>query len=318
MNIYKILSSKEHNPHYLNKYINFINNCIVHNTKSNLNSYTENHHICPKSKDMFPEYKCFKQNPWNKAILTYRQHIIAHVLLWKTFNNLSQTLSILRTIGQYHTKNLSLKNINSKLLESIKKDLSNKRKGIFTRGYDSNGKPLVSSETKLKISNLKKEFYKDPKNREKQSKACKGTTGRKSDNYKLAAQNRTESHKSKLKSAIKSAWELKIANNETKRVKEGIYITPFGNFTSLSYYGSYCRNNEKPFTIHNTKKNPRLNKSIIGKNPKDLGFSFIFKNDPLFEQYCVDLNQAHLPEPNHPLWLELNDYLLHEKLLHQS
>jgi len=315
MDLHKILESKPHNPHYLKRYINFINACLNHNISDNV--YIENHHICPKAKDMFPEYACLKNNPWNKAPLTFRQHIIAHVLLWKTYNTVSQALSVLRTMGQHHIKPLTVKTINSKLIESIKKDLSNKKKGVFTRGYDSSGTANVSEETKLKLSKLKKEFYKNPINRENQSKACKGTTGRVSHNYKLAAENRTDSHKSNLKTAIKSAWELKALNNDTKRVKEGIYITPFGNFTSLSYYGSYCRNNDKPFTIHNTKKNPRLNKSIIGKTPKDLGFSFIFKNDPLFEQYCVGLNQAHLPEPNHPLLLELNDFLLHEKLLHQ-
>jgi hypothetical protein len=312
MDLNKILASKPHNPHYLKKYISFINNCIKYNAPNE--TYTENHHICPKSKDMFPEYKCLKTNPWNKATLTYRQHIIAHVFLWKTFNNLSQTLSVIRTIGQYHTQDLKIKSINSKLIESIKKDLSNKRKGVFTRGYNLDGTPNVSEETKLKLSKLKTEFYKDPKNRKAQSKACTGTTGRVSDKYKIASENRSESHKSKLKTSIKKAWELKSLNNDTKRIKDGVYITPFGNFTSLSYYGSYCRNNKKPFTIHNTKKNPRLNKSIIGKTPQELGFSFIFKSDPLFEQYCVGLNQAHQPEPNHPLLLELNDYLSHEKL----
>jgi hypothetical protein len=45
----------------------------------------ERHHICPKAKDMFPEYSSFRENPWNFVCLTPRQHFIAHLILWKCF-----------------------------------------------------------------------------------------------------------------------------------------------------------------------------------------------------------------------------------------
>lgn len=83
MDIYSILASKPHNPHYLNRYITFIEQCQRHNDKHE--EYVENHHICPKAKDMFPEYKDFRKHPWNKAVLTPRQHFIAHLILWKSF-----------------------------------------------------------------------------------------------------------------------------------------------------------------------------------------------------------------------------------------
>ena len=51
MDIYSILASKPHNPHYLNRYITFITECQLKNL--NYNGYTEKHHICPKAKDMF-------------------------------------------------------------------------------------------------------------------------------------------------------------------------------------------------------------------------------------------------------------------------
>jgi len=79
MNIYAILSSKPHNPHYLNRYVRFISACRIAATAG------EKHHICPKSSDLFPEYRSFKLNPWNKVDLTLRQHYIAHRILWKTF-----------------------------------------------------------------------------------------------------------------------------------------------------------------------------------------------------------------------------------------
>ena len=83
MDIYSILSSKPHNPHYLNRYITFIEHCQQKNVGHE--GPVENHHICPKAKDMFPEYKDFRSHPWNKAPLTPRQHFIAHLILWKVF-----------------------------------------------------------------------------------------------------------------------------------------------------------------------------------------------------------------------------------------
>jgi hypothetical protein len=83
MDIYSILSSKPHNPHYLNRYINFIEQCQQKNI--DIDEYVERHHILPRAKDMFPEYEDFRLHPWNLAVLTARQHFIAHIMLWKTF-----------------------------------------------------------------------------------------------------------------------------------------------------------------------------------------------------------------------------------------
>ena len=79
--IRSILSSKPHNLHYLNRYIKFIEYCK--NLKQE--GYTEKHHICPKAKDLFPEYSSFKENPWNKINLSARQHYVAHLLLFKIY-----------------------------------------------------------------------------------------------------------------------------------------------------------------------------------------------------------------------------------------
>ena len=42
--------------------------------------YFEAHHILPKS--IFPEFKSFKDNGWNKVLLTPREHFICHILIW--------------------------------------------------------------------------------------------------------------------------------------------------------------------------------------------------------------------------------------------
>jgi hypothetical protein len=89
MDIYSILSSKPHNPHYINRYITFIEQCQQKNV--GYEGYVERHHICPRAKDMFPEYEDFRLHPWNCAILTPRQHDIAHTFLWKIYRNRSMT-----------------------------------------------------------------------------------------------------------------------------------------------------------------------------------------------------------------------------------
>ena len=92
--IYTILSSKPHNIHYLKRYIKFIDWCKEQNKTLDCTVYTEEHHIAPKAKDLFPEYSEFNHaHTWNKAALTNRQHIIAHVMLWKTFKG-SQTQAL--------------------------------------------------------------------------------------------------------------------------------------------------------------------------------------------------------------------------------
>ena len=111
MDIYTILSSKPHNPHYLNRYIIFIKHCQLKNV--DYEGYTEKHHICPKAKDMFPEYSSFSNYPWNCAVLTARQHFIAHMMLWKVYQN----ESMIRAFGIMSNYN-EIKS--SKIYESIK------------------------------------------------------------------------------------------------------------------------------------------------------------------------------------------------------
>ena len=307
--IQNILETKSHNPHYLNRYVTFIYSCIERNRVSPP-GYIEKHHILPKCKDMFPNFSSFKSHPWNCANLSFRQHFLAHWMLMKAYNTRSQMLSVLRTAGQCH----SLSKINTRLIEAAKIRLSLAMAGVFTRGYDSHGRPNVSQKTKTKLSKLKTQFYSDPANREAQSKRCTGIKKTKTYNQKIAAQNRSETHQQNMSSAIRAAWATKKLTGSTKRIKDGVYVTPIGNFTSIAEYRSYCKNPDKPFTAHNTKKNPKLNSNVIGLTPRDLGFFFIPKTDPIFEQYCVGLNQEHLPEPNHLLLSELNDFLSHKKL----
>lgn len=85
MDIYTILQSIPHNPHFLKRYYNFILGCQKVNEGKEL-GYTEKHHILPKS--LFPDYTNLVINNWNEAILTARQHYLSHWLLWKAYGGL--------------------------------------------------------------------------------------------------------------------------------------------------------------------------------------------------------------------------------------
>ena len=167
MNIYHILISKPHNQHYLNRYYNFILYCLRNNlaknltkkSKSNPNGiYMETHHILPKAKDLFYEFKDFKKNPWNKIDLTPKQHYISHLLLWKSYGG-SQTLAL----NYMNSKNSELIK-SSRLYEILRLDISkklseigkNKKQSLEhikkrTESRKNNGKPWVSEETLTKM-----------------------------------------------------------------------------------------------------------------------------------------------------------------------
>lgn len=82
MDFKEVLKSKPHNPHYLNRYIKFIENI---SKRICISDYIEEHHICPKASDLFPEYEDKISYPDNIIQLSAREHIIAHLLLWKTY-----------------------------------------------------------------------------------------------------------------------------------------------------------------------------------------------------------------------------------------
>lgn len=158
MDIYTILASKPHNSYFLNHYYRFILSCNQANslkTKEEL-GYTEKHHICPKAKDLFPEYTSLTKNPWNKAILMAEQHFIAHKLLWKAYGgSQSQAFNRMRTSKQ--NDGIITEKEYAKLREELAIFLSNRVYSEDTRKRMSESakrKPLVSEETRKKHSDF--------------------------------------------------------------------------------------------------------------------------------------------------------------------
>lgn len=71
---------------YYKWYYSIIENALIQNRKKINPSnpkyvYYEMHHILPSC--MFPEYKSLKKNPWNKVLLTAKEHFVCHLLLPK-------------------------------------------------------------------------------------------------------------------------------------------------------------------------------------------------------------------------------------------
>jgi hypothetical protein len=148
MNIYNILSSRPHNPHYLNRYITFIAQCQIKNV--GYEGYVEKHHICPKAKSFFPEYSSFKKFPWNMIKLTAKQHFIAHWILARAFGdkmwNAFNIMCICKTQEQHR---LIIKT--GRVYEEIRKNLKVSDETRLKISVSSTGRKL-SAETKNKIS----------------------------------------------------------------------------------------------------------------------------------------------------------------------
>ena len=186
MNIYTILSSKPHNPHYLHRYIKFIESCKLNDDIS----YKEKHHICPKSKmDMFPEFSSLTNHPWNKILLTERQHIIAHWILHKCYGG-SQTLAF-NFMSKRYKMNKRAREDQSKLCSSIFTGENNPNFGKkWTTEMKHNaslrniGKKL-SDETKRKQSESRKRYLENtPTSDELREKCAMSKLGHLNPNYK--------------------------------------------------------------------------------------------------------------------------------------
>ena len=149
---------------WLRRYLKFIESF---KKEKSIKNKTHNHHILPRS--LFPEYKNLKINKWNKAILTYREHYIAHYLLakalggnmWYAFNRMNN--------GKNKNK------FNSRLFAVFKKEHS-----IAVSKYMTFKNPMFNSETreKVKISNTGKKASQETKAKMSKNSYMKTDEGR--------------------------------------------------------------------------------------------------------------------------------------------
>lgn len=170
-----------------------------------------------KQKIFFPEYKSFKTYPWNKIVLTARQHFIAHHMLYKAYGGVMAGAFK----RMYESKQNSGK-LTSYQYESVRKSFSDHMSKIMT------GRKC-SKKTCEKISNLKKTFYSNPINREKQSLACSGIkrSEQAKKNISIAAKNR-KPMSIETRNKISKTNKGRVVSEETKRKMRGPNNPNFG------------------------------------------------------------------------------------------
>ena len=168
--------------------------------------YYEAHHILPRS--LYPNYAIFKNNKWNKILLTAKEHFICHILLMKHYrkkNNRNGYIKMSKAI-KILSKNYSK---NSKKYEQYKLNLSH------------------SEETKLKIG-----------------RASKGRT-MSEENKQLISKRFSEPHTDKHKKNLSKNWNkeakrnskiIQIFNEHKKLI-----------FTSSTNFALFCSDNNLPF-----------------------------------------------------------------------
>ena len=144
LDIYALLSSKSSNAHYINRYLKFVTSCKAANECLDENTYVEVHHICPKAADLFPEYTDLKQYPENGVSLTFRQHLIAHIMLWKIFGkSQAAALDYMLRVQNSNTGYVQQRIIPSatllRYLERVQQEVVKNSRG-FSTYKDSNGK----------------------------------------------------------------------------------------------------------------------------------------------------------------------------------
>lgn len=156
MNIYEVLRTKPHSERHLARYVKFIQ------SRRPQEGRLEQHHICPKASDLFPQYKSFRDYPWNRIALTYREHYIAHLLLWKVYGG-SQSVALqhmtrgttkksrlyesIRASGYTHTEETKMKMRGRNLSEEHKAKLK-----AGSTGNKNNLGRVFTKETKAKLS----------------------------------------------------------------------------------------------------------------------------------------------------------------------
>lgn len=122
---------------YSKWYYNIINNALQSDRKKLPKNdkefvYYESHHIIPKS--VRPEFKDWKLNPWNKVLLTPKEHFICHLLLTKMLTGKDKAKMVYALWGMTNqASKFQDKRFKSNLYSNYKikmqQELSSERKG---------------------------------------------------------------------------------------------------------------------------------------------------------------------------------------------
>jgi hypothetical protein len=244
-NLYIVLSSKPHNLHYLKRYIKFINSCSHAE-----NEYTEKHHIAPKAKDMFPEYKNLQENSWNLIALTARQHFVAHWILSKVYNAKTQLRAF------YSMANQNNEHLSSIIYAKLKERFINSMTGENSPNY---GK-ICSTEERKHKSDINKAYFKEhpqrgpsQENRDNTAERMRGVCGEKHPLYGKFGEDHPGFGKKRTKQ-FKKEQSVRLSGE-----KNGMYGT--------KHTEEWKKNKSLEFT---GEKNPRYGKKNSPKRREEI------------------------------------------------
>ena len=178
--------------HYIRRYVQFI---ASRPTREYVSGSTHRHHVLPKAKDLFPEFKSFEDHPWNLSCLTLREHFIAHALLHKAFPGSSQSTAFYNMCNVLERRNSHLyeaaRKVASEAIRRACKDPERNRKlSLALRGKPKSPEHIqkmmghaVSEEAreKLRVHNTGKKWTDEQKRRFSEIR-----TGQKRGSYSLA------------------------------------------------------------------------------------------------------------------------------------
>ena len=117
----------------------------------------EHHHVLPKS--IYPSFKELNENSWNGVYLTFREHFICHILIWKYFKTTKHTKNIFRMSKAIQSMN-SWGKYNSKFYENNKQQLSMNMRTHLAKEWlveelKSKNISSISNINNISISNIR-------------------------------------------------------------------------------------------------------------------------------------------------------------------
>jgi hypothetical protein len=233
------------NHEYLSKYISLL---LEYVPVFNENDYVEKHHILPTS--VFPEYK---NHSWNIIDLRYEDHILAHLLLFKSINVRQYQRPLNWMIPYYKNKQeisnsakkgwIRLKNDTEKYekwlfkrsqhMKSLSSDEQRRRANIFWsnitedeyKKFCEQMKNLWTDEKRIKKSESNREFYSNRENRLRKSIESKQrwdsmeTEKRIEFQEKMDSINKDERKRKNAGIKIKELWMSEDYLNKMKKRK---------------------------------------------------------------------------------------------------
>jgi len=301
--ILSILSSKPHNLHYLNRYVKFIKWC---NSQPKAKTYCESHHICPKAADLFPEYKDLRINKWNSIKLTARQHIIAHIILWKTYGGsqsqaLHYILNIQNEETKYSTRSVP-KSIDIRYAAKLKDEFRQWRKEKATF-KDASGKKYFLETTdpliqELNLVGFMKDSVQSDLHKQRHSDAKKPNRSIKL--YFLSSKTTVKLYSEDFHNYIEQGWKSYRNTEDYEFIRKAgnakttVFWTGRNRYATQDgvYFGSYLKNDpiikeydliiyrsEKQIT-QNASRSALATKARLGTNIYTNGIDEVFAFEP--------------------------------------